>query len=299
MRRDDPPEPAVHLLRASGVPVAWYAVQPKLPLTVSPRPYFHPVRTLHGVEVTEALPPDHPHHLGVSVAMPEAGEANFWGGRTYTREDGYRWLDNHGTQHHLTWHERDDEHIDESVGWYAPDGRTVLTERRTVGVHPLPGHAAWVFDLGFALANNGPEPVELRSPTCNGRPEAGYGGFFWRVPKEPGGLTVLTAEHDDVDAAYGTASAWLTMNGSDPDGRRWSLLFVQDDVNGRYDRWFVRTAANPGVGTCLAWARPVTLAPGDILRRRVRTAVLDGGAGRDRSLAVLRELTTTGTPPTA
>jgi hypothetical protein len=288
-----------HRLLVEGAPVADYVVAADLPVTVSPRPYFHPVRTLGGVSVTEALAPDHPHHLGISVSMPEADGVNFWGGRTYTREHGYRWLDNHGTQRHVSWHTLATDRIDQSLSWCRRDGRPVLAERRTVSVHDLDVDSAWLFDLAFTLTNEGTGPIELRSPTCNGRPDAGYGGYFWRVPKHPENLTVLTAEHDDVVTAYGTAGAWLVMNGSAADGRAWSLLFVQEDVAGRYDRWFVRTTVNPGVGSCLAWAEPAVLKPKEALRRRIRTVVMDGATTRDRALQMMERLAAPATDQTS
>lgn len=279
-----------HTLHVAGTAVAAYVVTSNLPAEVSPRPYFHPVRTLGGLLVTETLPPDHLHHLGVSVAIPEAGGVNFWGGRTYTTEHGYQWLDNHGEQRHLAWHDRDDDRVDQTIGWFGRDAGPVLTERRTVSVRGVDGTDAWCFDLVFVLTNDRPEPVELRSPTCNGRPDAGYGGFFWRVPKLPGDLAVLTAAHDDVDAAYGTSSDWLAMNGATEDGERWSLLFVQESDDNQFDPWFVRTAVNPGVGTCVAWSTPAVLPPGGSLRRSIRTVVIDGATDRRRSRDILDRL---------
>src|SRR5690348_15396559 len=64
------------VLRVDGVPVAEYVWRPDLPRTLSPRPYLHPVRTLAGTSVTELQPADHPHHLGVSVAVSDLGGAN-------------------------------------------------------------------------------------------------------------------------------------------------------------------------------------------------------------------------------
>jgi len=60
-------------LRLGDRRVAEYAWQPSLPETVSPRPFLHPVRTLAGTEVTESMPADHLHHLGVSVAVADVG----------------------------------------------------------------------------------------------------------------------------------------------------------------------------------------------------------------------------------
>ena len=66
----------------------------------SPRPYFHPLRTLAGDEVTLYRPHDHVWHKGLSLSLPNVGPANFWGGPTYLREGGYQQLPNNGTMRH-------------------------------------------------------------------------------------------------------------------------------------------------------------------------------------------------------
>jgi hypothetical protein len=60
------------------------------------------------------------------------------------------------------------------------------------------------------------------------------------------------------------------MSGTDPEGRDWTLVFVQDDG----DAWFVRVEEYPGVGQALAWDRPLVVE--DTLTRRVVTIVADG-----------------------
>src|SRR5690349_22298379 len=49
----------------------------------SPKPYFHPVRTLAGNEVTIFRPHDHVWHKGIQMTLTDVGGANFWGGPTY------------------------------------------------------------------------------------------------------------------------------------------------------------------------------------------------------------------------
>jgi len=89
------------VLKAAGRPVGRYVTSHRLPARLSPRPYLHPVTTLAGTAVTELTPADHTHHLGVGVAVPDVEGHNFWGGRTYVRDQGPTELDNHGAQHHV------------------------------------------------------------------------------------------------------------------------------------------------------------------------------------------------------
>lgn len=272
------PEPRpedTRTLRVAGTPVASYVWRPDLPATDAPRPYLHPVRTLAGVQVTEFRPADHVHHLGVSLAVSDVGGVNFWGGRTFVRGRGPAWLGDHGRQRHDAFEEREGG-FREELTWLGPDGAVVARERRTVLARPVPADGAWALDFAFALTVR--EPLEIRSSACKGRLGAGYGGFFWRAPKNAANPAVFTGEADGERDVHGSVSPWLALVSDD-----WSLVFVQA---GPVDPWFVRLAEYPGVGPALAWDRPLPVA--DTLTRRVITIVVDGRLGRAAAESLAR-----------
>ena len=64
----------------------------------APRPYLHPVHSAAGTALTETSPVDHRHHYGVSMAVPVVNGTNYWGGRTFLRDEGPTLLPNHGRQ---------------------------------------------------------------------------------------------------------------------------------------------------------------------------------------------------------
>ena len=66
---------------AGGRQIATYTYKPTDAQYESPRPYFHPLTTLGGDEVTIFRPWDHVWHKGLSLALPNVGKDNFWGGR--------------------------------------------------------------------------------------------------------------------------------------------------------------------------------------------------------------------------
>ena len=117
-------DPLLARLRLGGVPVADYADGSALDPALVPRPYLHPVRTLGGVVVTDARPPDHPWHLGLGVAVPDVGGANFWGGPTYVCGTGYVAREDHGRIVHTGFDELDDAGFVERLHWLAPHGAT-------------------------------------------------------------------------------------------------------------------------------------------------------------------------------
>ncbi|MFD5322721.1 PmoA family protein [Streptomyces sp. NPDC127092] len=277
--------PEVLELRVAGRPVASYTTRPDLSARHAPRPYLHPVTTLAGVRVSELLPADHPHHLGVSVAVPDVAGHNFWGGRTFVRDQGPTELANHGTQRHERFGRLGPDGFTEELSWTAGGG-VVLREERTLRVRAL-AKTAWALDVAFALTDATGAGVSIGSPATNGRPGAAYGGFFWRAPKEPAAPHVFGAAGDGEAAVHGGRGDWVALA-----GQGWTLVFAGADEETRSDPWFVRAAEYPGVGSSLAHERRLEIPAGGTAVRRVVTVVADGRLDRARAAALVREAVT-------
>lgn len=272
-------------LHVEGVPVIRYVWHRAMPQGVAPRPYAHPVRTLAGCEVTDLMPTSFLHHLGVSVAIPDVAGHNYWGGRTFVPGHGSAWLDNHGTQDHEGWIEAGPDRLVERVAWLTRTGGRVLDERRTIAVHPV-GPGCWLLEVTFTLTNVSGDAVQVNSPATAGRPGAGYGGFFWRMPAAarpvhlfgPAGGAEGGPEGGLLEGRMlnGAVTPWLGASGLSPRGQAWTLVFAPGDEATARDPWFVRNGDYTAVGSALAWSRPLTLADGEQLTRSVRTAVADG-----------------------
>ncbi|MFD5637878.1 PmoA family protein [Streptomyces sp. NPDC127077] len=273
-------------LRIGGRPVARYVTRPALPARLSPRPYLHPVTTLAGTAVTETGPADHTHHLGVGVAVPDVEGHNFWGGRTYVRDQGPTELDNHGVQRHAGFQLRDPDGFVEELRWTAA-GTELLRERRTVAAVALTD-SAWALDFTFSLTNIAGRALSIGSPATNGRPGAAYGGFFWRAPKERDAPRVFTADTEGEEATHARPADWLALAGAG-----WTLVLAGATAETRRDPWFVRAAEYPGVGSSLASDRRLTVEAGDTLVRRVVTVVADGALDRTGAAALVRKAVST------
>jgi hypothetical protein len=257
-----------------GRTVAEYVWRPHVPNTLSPRPFLHPVRTLAGTMVTEVMPSDHLHHLGVSVAVPDAGGANFWGGRTYVQGQGSIPLPNHGVQRHHRWEATTDAVLAHELHWIGPDGTALLRERRRVAARPVDDRA-WALDFRYGLQNLTAEPLVFSSPGVKGRNGAGYGGFFWRARHGPDGVKILGPGVTGEPNLHGSRHPWLAVSAGGPEP--WTLVFI--DIAAQRDPWFVRSGDYVGVGPALAWTEPLTAAPGEGPRRRIITVVADGDLG--------------------
>lgn len=256
-------------LTVGGRPVASYVVDSGVDVIQGLRPYLHPVRTLGGTPVTDFAPDDHIWHLGVSVAMQDVDGTNLWGGRTYVRDRGYTWLDDHGAIVHTGWLPTD-HGLRHRMEWRDKDGDVLLTEeRRLTAREKAPG---WELTVDFTLTTT--QPVPLGSPATNGRPDgAGYGGFFWRAA--PGETHTFTEDAEGEEKVNGSAAPWLALTGPGP----YTLVFRGLDGD---DRWFVRTGIYPGVCAALAFDHPLLVTPEAPVARRLTVLVADGVLTREQ-----------------
>ena len=255
--------------------------------TSTPRPYLHPVRTLGGVVVSATHPADHDWHTGVGVAVPDVNGTNFWGGRTYAAGSGYEWRDDHGV---VTGGPLDPESsgFRQRLDWVGHDGRRALVEQRGVGWAAVTPH---LWRLTFSTSLTAEDQVELGSPGSKGRVGGGYGGFFWRFPRCEG-VDVFTPTARGEEAVHGTVAPWVAWSADFGAGPGISgpatVVVASADAAGHAEPWFVRVSGYPGLGSALAWDRPLTLSPGQSLERRFDIWVADGRLDSD---AVTREIT--------
>lgn len=275
------------LLEVAGRPVAEYVVHPEVDPRYSPRPYLHPVRTLAGVPVTDTLPEDHRWHLGVSVTMQDVSGTNLWGGRTYVRDTGYTWRDDHGRITHDGWLDRGPGGFRQRLRWCDPTGETLLTEERAVSVGGVTGYdGAWAFDIEYALTAPDDRDISLGSPATNGRPGgAGYGGFFWRLA--PGTPHAFSPSAEGESTVNGSTEPWVALTGAGADGSPYTLVF---GGLGDGDHWFVRTGIYPGVCVALAFDKPLPVPAGAQVRRRHRVLVIDGTLRRQQVAALVADV---------
>ena len=281
-----------------------YVYQPWDVQWESPKPYFHPLRTLGGDPVSLYRPHDHVWHKGISLSLPnitgpdaildpavtdrgavgdghgQAGEANFWGGPTFVRPHGYQGLPNNGTQRHRDFTtldvDADQVRVVERLDWISQAGRRWFDERRSFTVRADRADPHWVLTFSTELTNVTDVELRFGSPTTQGRPEAGYGGLFWRGPRSFSGGRVLAPGVTGGDELMGLRAPWLGFVGLQDSDPRASTLVFADGNPGSPTPWFVRT----GIYACLCPApffdTEVPLAAGDTLTLRYAIVVADG-----------------------
>jgi len=250
----------------------------------APRPYFHPLRTLAGDEVSLYRPHDHVWHKGLALSLPNVGPANFWGGPTYLRKGGYQQLPNNGAMRHVKFDritlEADRASVQERLTWVTEPGQTWFDEERAFHVAVEAGAGAWVLVFATRFVNVWTEPVVIGSPTTEGRPSAGYGGLFWRGPRSFTGGVVQVPGARGGDELMGVRAPWMAFTGTHDDHGRVSTV-VMVDASSNQDhptQWFVRST--PFACLCPApfFDTEVALEPGDAVALRYAVVIADGEA---------------------
>lgn len=279
------------LVRAEvdGVEVARYIDGRGTIPTSSPRPVLHPVRTRAGVVLTARHPADHDWHNGVGMAIPDVNGSSFWGGGTYVHGQGYVLLDNHGQ----IVGEAPDVQSDgftQRLDWRGHDGSVLLTEQRSVSWAAL-NEQAWKLVFESELHADG--AVTINSPGSKGRPDGGYGGFFWRFPSCDD-IDVYTAEAHGADDVQASVSAWVAWSANFTAGPGQNgpatIVVAAAEAAEAGEPWFVRVREYPGLGSALAWQRPVSLRAGEVVHRRFDIAIADGRLTEAQTTALASRL---------
>jgi LacI family transcriptional regulator len=264
------------------VALSRYESGESLPTIHSPRPFLHPVHSLAGVPLTEAGPVDHRHHYGVSLAAADVNGTSYWGGRTYVTDVGPTLLPNHGrqTSTSTTIDPLAPNVLLDTVAWTDQHGQPVLDERRRIGARLLDD--GWALEWRSTLhAAHG--PLEFRSPATNGRPGAGYGGVFWRLPLTRS-TVVLSAEGEGEAAAHGSTSPWVAFVQRHRDARgqeRTTTTLLAQTSPAR--PWFLRSEEYPGACPALAWESPLLVPEGGTVETGLVAAILDRELSADEA----------------
>ncbi len=238
------------------------------------RPALHPVVTPAGVTITGEHPADHPWHRGIGIALPEVNGVNLWGGPTYVRGRGY--VDGElGMVRRARPPRCEPNLITDELSWCDGAGQPLLHEQRAITLSQVAGGAR--LEWSSVLIAPDDRDAILHSPGSKGRAGAGYGGFFWRLPVlDPGIVSVYTATAGGEDEVNGSVAPWVTVAvGGD---RPFTATLSASDSRTTRDPWFVRVREYQGIGSALAWDRPVVLRSGSSLPIGMAMTITDGTA---------------------
>lgn len=244
------------------------------------RPFFFPVRLADTPSLTRMGhphdPAGHSHHNSVWISHNDVDGVTFWadgdrtdGGRIVTRriEGFFDGDDAAGLTAAIEWRARS-------------DGRTILSETRTITIRSVPGHAAsgaghadWMLVVDLAFSPAGRDPVTFG--------ETPFGPIGVRMAKtigvHDGGGRILNSEGAvNEEAVFRRPARWVDYSGPILPGRAAGLTLLDHPANpGHPNPFHVRD--DGWMGACLTLDAPVTVARDDEpLRLRYGVWVHDG-----------------------
>lgn len=260
-----------------------YVYESKNPTRESPRPYFHPLKTLSGNNISLFRPYDHLWHIGLTMCIANLSGENFWGGPTYVRDKGYVQLANNGRIQHSAWQEItcEDEkvHCHEQLKWITQAGETWFDETRAFTVSEInPETGYWALDFSFRLVNVTQRTLSFGSPTTEGRPEAGYGSLFWRGPRSFLNGRIMGADGLEGPGAMGKRSPWLAFSGKHDENQAQStIMFIDHPENPRYpNKWFVRNDPYACISCAFMFDEYYDLKPDEELALHYQVVIANG-----------------------
>jgi hypothetical protein len=226
-----------------------YVYVPATAAKESPKPYFHPVNSLAGDTLTNFRPNDHAWHHALSFTLNNVSGANFWGGPTCLREDGYKWRDDHGAQHHVAWSQlkADDAGatLAHTLEWRRL-AETIFREERTIAITVDAAARAWRLHWRSRLTNTSGRVLSLGNPHSHGGLAGShYTGLQFRGAREllddhldP--TIKVTAEGglEGIPAVHGAAARWMEWHGQ-LDGTL-NRVVIRFENNSGPLHWFVR-----------------------------------------------------------
>lgn len=167
------------------------------------KPYFYPVIGPAGTNLTADIPSDHPHHRSIWVAHHEVNGVDFY----YEHRDEGRILHEAFTR----WWKGPARPGFEAVNrWVAPDGRRILSDRRTVRFGDE-GDGAWSIDLLLTLVADSGD-VDFSDTKEAGLPLVRVADD---IDEFDGGRITAPGGKTGEEATFGLRAPWVDYSGKE------------------------------------------------------------------------------------
>ena len=267
-------------------------VDDTIPPVDTPKPYFHPLRTVGGVTITGFAPADHPWHHGLEFAFPRVGAHNLWGGGTYFGpERGYVVVDDQGHIQHDEWTDVDDaeSRFSHRLTWSGHDGERLVTEERAHRLSTVTAGATegWMLQLDTSLRNATDTDLLVETPAQRGRVDGGYGGWFLRFA-EGFSATTLTGDGRPIDESGASAETFV-IEGRTATGEEVTVgMRYGPGSNPGVQRWLYRFEPFALAGFAVAYEEGLVIPVNGDLTFSHRIACFDGWVAQDQISAALR-----------
>jgi hypothetical protein len=189
--------------------------------------------------------------------------------------------------HELTWRREPERAVVSAVGAdrrRGIQGEIVFTEQRALTVALLPALDAWVLGWSSRLTNVSGVPIEMGSPTTEGRDNAGYGGLFWRGPRSFTGGDLIGSDGTTGEDVRGTRGPWAGFSGKhDAVDASSTVVFVDRTPHQDFDtKWFARSEPFACLNPAPFFDRVRVVDVAETIELRHAVVIADGESDTDR-----------------
>lgn len=238
-----------------------------------PKPFFHPITTLAGYELTLFEPSDHIWHRGLWFTIKFLNGENFWEDRPDT-------VGEFGTQHTLT--PPDVTHgpggeitVSSRQEWRRPKNAGVIfTEQRTFWHRPIDDES---YALDFEFQLNAQADVLLdRSPFTTW---GGYGGLVFRANRNWTKTKLLFDDGTTSDRPTPKHSKWCQLSGPIDGGldKIAGVAMFDHPSNPRHPvGWYGGTGIGHYFNAAFLFEEPMQMKAAETLTLKYRVLIHDG-----------------------
>jgi glutathione peroxidase-family protein len=244
------------------------------------KPFFHPLSTAGGTELTWDRPPDHPWHRALWFSWKFIDGVNYWEENPATgKVDGETEIVETKTEMAAG----DEARAHMRLAYHPPGKPPVLTEERTLRITAPDDRGAYRIDWTSSFDGGGRDVRLDRTPILgqkDGVSWGGYAGLSLRTAKGFRDWKVVDSEgRRDLDISAKTAR-WVDFSGAGESGAAAGFAIFDHPRNPRHPTpWYVILEKPQPFGyasPAFIYREPYVLAAGEKLVLRYRIVVHDG-----------------------
>ncbi|WP_075591127.1 DUF6807 family protein [Labilibacter marinus] len=253
------------------------------------KPYFHPLSTVGGTNLTWLRPKDHPWHRAVWFSFKYINGVNYW------EEDRKTGISKGATELKTVNYElskNNEASIKLELSYHPPGESEVLKEQRSVFVSPPNKDGSYYIDWSSEFEAVADEVVLERTPVPgeeNGKKFGGYAGISARLNKNLWDAKVFNAKGVS-DNLHGTASEYMTFQAKNLKGEDVSMTIFDHPDNPRFpNKWYVENSTKHPFyyySPAFIFDSKLTLKKGEKLTLKYRLLVSPEGYNQEKLTAV-------------
>lgn len=248
----------------------------------APKPYFHPLRSMDGHELTWLRPADHPWHLGLWFSWKYINGKNYWeSDRVTGKSEGMTEV----LASKVASKQGGPASVELRISYHLPDGPEVLGEKRVVAIHPPEADGSYRIDWTQVFTAAGEKVVLERTPPqqAGGPRWGGYAGLAFRSAATMTGRVAMDSNgftQSKRIMGSGKSAEWMDLSGAvdEASGARAGVTIFDHPSNKRHPNpWYLYLDGKFGaIKSGPIYAEPITLEAGASFTLRYRVLIHSG-----------------------